>query len=64
MRAIGVNSQMILLKSGLELGAELSGLGLKMGIRVHPHMGVIFISEEAGVKMMWVTLVIGPGPVI
>ena len=52
VRAIGVNSQTILLKSGLELGAELSGLGLKMGIRVGPHIGLSFISVEDEVKIV------------
>ena len=51
-RATGVNSQILLLKSGLELGAELSRLGLKMGVRVGPHIGVVFINEGIGVKVM------------
>ena len=46
--AIGVDSQILLLESGLELGAGLSRLGLEMGVRVSPHMGGVYISEDTG----------------
>ena len=40
------------------------GFSLEVGVRVGPHIGVIFISGEIRVKVMWGTLVMGPGLVI
>ena len=45
-------------------GDDSHGLNLEVGIRVNPHIGVLYISEDIGNIVMYVTLVMGPGPVI
>ena len=48
LEAIGVDSQILLLRSGLKLGAGLSGLDLEIGVGISPHMRGVYINEDTG----------------
>ena len=40
------------------------GLGLEVGAKVSPHIGVKLVNGAIEVKVMYFTLAMGPGPVI
>ena len=46
------------------IGVDSHGLSLEVGIRASPHIGVTFINGRIEVKVMQVTLLMGPGLVI
>ena len=57
LRAVSVGGRL------MASGDDSHGLSLEIGVRVGPHIEVMNISEGIWVKVMWVTLVMGPGPV-